>query len=231
MEITNEQLEILKGAKSWVEKGWTQGAYGRALGGFYTNVYSFLAMPDSAVECVCTAGAVYRAQHSSDPDVVRGIVVPYLEAYKGYMGSVHQWNDVKGRTKEEVIALLDDIIAAGEKALNSKGGGVMAKIKVQIQDRIVFFTGMADMFEGKDIGVVCDGIAGSLEKLRKERRQIGCDSNDCPGDGDCSTIAAIQASVRLILKGQQTFSPEYMALSGYLAWCDKDLPDPAAKKG
>lgn len=101
----------------------------------------------------------------------------------------------------------------------------MAKVKVQIEDRSKFFRSMADKFDGTDIGTVCNGIAGSLEVERLSRRQTGCDIPDYVGENDSYVIAAVQASVRLMLKGQQVFSVEHMALSGYMAWCEKELPD------
>lgn len=109
----------LKKARAFVANGWVQGDYVAKVG--RTN-------------CFCAIGAVARAQSSNAQEVNKGIydvnsthpAVKYLlkalsrKTHRKKVdypttGSITDWNDTKGRTKEQVLDLFDRAIALAEK--------------------------------------------------------------------------------------------------------------------
>ena len=116
--------EHLKRARGLVEQGWGRARYRTS----YQNA------EDSYAVCFCAAGAI-RAVELDDP-LDTGISLPHwmrgdtMSAmdflahvvagpgpYKFREDYVTRWNDIEGRTKEEVLLAFDDAIAlAGVEA-------------------------------------------------------------------------------------------------------------------
>lgn len=103
-------LEVLRKAReALVTRGWHQGDYG-----------SDKARPDTCA--VCAVGAIGVAITGSpfrwEPGVPRAIwaIVSLLKHATGYHGRLFGdgWNDVPGRTVEEVLAAFDQAIATEE---------------------------------------------------------------------------------------------------------------------
>lgn len=88
--------EDLQGARELiVEHGWRQGDLGTITEGF----------------CILGALDYHLVVVEHDANVARGErVLQYLESFTG--GDVVSWNDLEGRTKEDVLALFDRAIAS-----------------------------------------------------------------------------------------------------------------------
>jgi hypothetical protein len=92
-------LKKLKEAREMISQGWIQGSYSRA---------------EAGVTCFCAKGALFGACE----DISTALDLAYLledDLPEGYGGLV-SFNDEKGRTKEEVLALYDRTIARLEGA-------------------------------------------------------------------------------------------------------------------
>lgn len=105
---TKSVLDVLRDARGLIAKGWTQGEFSRDANGDYCP------MSDPAAACFCAMGAVYRVTLSED-----GIPIPihndvYALLCDAVGGSVVDWNDRRGRTQAEVLAVFDRAIAAAE---------------------------------------------------------------------------------------------------------------------
>lgn len=92
-----EALKILDEAKRLIiEKGWTQGYYARNAAGERAAF-----MCDEATS-FCVLGAAYRAAGEGPADYIRDALVAVAPA-----GEPAVYNDAEGRTKEEILTLLD----------------------------------------------------------------------------------------------------------------------------
>lgn len=90
-------LEKLLKARERIERGWCQGSYIRLPNGYMS--WNYL----SPVACAwCLSGACLAA--GIEMKIVDTIFIPYV------LGNAAHWNDVEGRTKEEVLGLLDQVI-------------------------------------------------------------------------------------------------------------------------
>jgi hypothetical protein len=87
----------LRRMRSLLHRGWTQGAMARTARG------APVGHEERAAACWCLLGAAYRAglTNWAFVDGTRLIAVPY-------------WNDARERTKAEVLAVIDNSIAALE---------------------------------------------------------------------------------------------------------------------
>jgi hypothetical protein len=101
----DDSIAVLEGAKKiLMEKGWTQGHYA------FTADHEPVHPTDERATCFCIAGAVSRAWNDLKYKGQRG-----TDAYKqlqAVSGRLHKegpidYNDKEGRTKEEVLALID----------------------------------------------------------------------------------------------------------------------------
>lgn len=96
-------------ARALLEKHWTQGTYGVS------------GHPEMGL---CVAGACGYVASGGEGTYVPntavvarqlGIPADHGDVEYGYhVASVEDWNDVTGRTKDEVLALFDKVIAATE---------------------------------------------------------------------------------------------------------------------
>lgn len=107
------QLKLYNDTKTIVESGWCREAYARDSDGFP------VVFESNKATSFCLMGATYRAalmQMYRSP-IIQEICAPYIEALekytKGTMVSV--WNDHQTTTKEDVIRLLDQVIADIQK--------------------------------------------------------------------------------------------------------------------
>ncbi len=102
--MDREVVDHLRRMRVLLEKGWTQGAFSRDESGDAT--YGTGQKPTSW----CVLGALYEG--SEPPLCVRTRKV--LDDAIGPSGydSIYEWNDAPGRTKTEVIGLMDRVIAA-----------------------------------------------------------------------------------------------------------------------
>jgi TolB-like protein len=99
----NERIvSDLTEARKLLEKGWTQNAYARNANGVAVDEEN----PNACSFCV--RGALNRAHASLETHLLVGRVVK--ERTGGLW--VHLWNDAPGRTREEVLAMIDEILKA-----------------------------------------------------------------------------------------------------------------------
>ena len=110
-------VELLQQARDLIAspEAWTQGTYARNASGKRTP----LAGPDAV--CWCVSGAlrriIERAETDPIPDPLRDLwyeTIPVVNriANLDMYSTLPIWNDKKGRTHAEVIALLDAAIEA-----------------------------------------------------------------------------------------------------------------------
>lgn len=93
-------IEILKGARALIEKGWCQGRYATDTNGAPASERS-----DNAV-CFCISGALFRLGAGAGAPASYAVRAAIDYAY------LVAWNDKRGRTKEQVLAAFDKAIAA-----------------------------------------------------------------------------------------------------------------------
>ena len=136
LDQLNRQLTVLEGARAELEGGWVQGGwwsvtsadgnqrlvtgYAAASGGSPAHVYGSClvgalarAGPDvgRAVDAVYDALWASRGQ-ASQPRPGGLPPVPSPEVRLARVRTLTQWNDQAGRTREEVLAMLDQAISA-----------------------------------------------------------------------------------------------------------------------
>lgn len=99
----------LRAARALVEKGWTQGAYGRLESG--ENTFAW----DANVVCWCPVGAIQKAtiERDRDDDQALDAFAAALVEYDKDAGP-EGWNDAPGRTQAEVLAAFDRAIELAE---------------------------------------------------------------------------------------------------------------------
>jgi hypothetical protein len=98
--------EVVRLARLQLERtGWTQGAYARDQHGRpLQRDYA-----EGAV-CYCLAGALHDAARRLNAIGSRDGLTLALDAVTAACGeNVQLWNDAKGRTRDEVLALLADV--------------------------------------------------------------------------------------------------------------------------
>jgi hypothetical protein len=128
----NGQLAVLEGARAELEAGWVQGGWWLVTS---DNGDRWLATGDAGgspahVDGVCLVGALARAGSSSDVgravDAVYDALwasrgqptpaglppVPSPEVRQARVCTLIQWNDRAGRTRAEVLTLVDRAISA-----------------------------------------------------------------------------------------------------------------------
>ena len=104
----------LKAVRALIAKGWTQDWYARDRDG------ESVAPHDSAATCYCLTGAVFAIQKGSSLDTngrrdEREDLHAALRATlrdNNSSNSLTDFNDAKGRTRAEVLALIDRAIEA-----------------------------------------------------------------------------------------------------------------------
>lgn len=116
--MTPSLLSIVDRAITILETyGWTQGYYARAENGAITASCSSIAASFCVYGALCRATYDLSDQSTSDSDGLRRLIsnLPEYETLEeitytklGYNNLVH-WNDIPGRTKEEVINFLKEI--------------------------------------------------------------------------------------------------------------------------
>ncbi len=105
----SDVLEGLKRAKALIERGWTQHTRARDAAGDPTHADS----ADAVMFCV--DGACVRVAFETGID--GWAIADRLETAlgkRGFNASIARWNDRPDRTKEEVLALMEEVIR-GEK--------------------------------------------------------------------------------------------------------------------
>ena len=102
-------IRDLRGARVWIERGWCQGQLGNGLGGVCLS-----HAVASAIEGVNSPlGHVRGADLRSTPERERfdkacGALRFTLHLHRdAHCYSLRDWNDVKGRTKADVLQLID----------------------------------------------------------------------------------------------------------------------------
>ena len=98
--------DILRKARGFIARGWTQGEYARDAEGVPVN-----SRHPSAV-CWCASAALHATDNYGEER---------LAAYRGLCAAIgtngfqlFEWNDTPGRTQAEVLAAFDQAIAALE---------------------------------------------------------------------------------------------------------------------
>lgn len=97
-------IDILNQARFLIEKGWTQGAPARTARGRVVLAH------DRTARCFCLVAALYWAADLIGADA-RQQNRAYMALKRLIKGSLSGWNDEEGRTREEVLALIDRAIA------------------------------------------------------------------------------------------------------------------------
>lgn len=107
----SEVVKRLKRARELLEQGWCKGHLARDKAGKVADLYG------TGVDSVCLRGACMRAEWEAQAPWL------YLEERvaggvkaRGYT-DVARYNDAPERTKEEVIALMDETIKTAEVVL------------------------------------------------------------------------------------------------------------------
>jgi hypothetical protein len=99
------EVERLQGVQKVLSGGWVQGYLA-------TDSTGKQVPPDSLVAtCFCLSGAMIKCRQSMTDEThifaIKGI--KYYLRKQGYC-SLAQYNDHPGRTKEQVIAMLDQVV-------------------------------------------------------------------------------------------------------------------------
>jgi hypothetical protein len=102
--MTPTTLALARRVRALLEapERWTQMALARTAEG------ELCEPTDSVAVCWCLLGAFDHVERGDDVGFIR-----FLEKELG--GSVTRWNDAPGRTHADVLALLDRVIAEGER--------------------------------------------------------------------------------------------------------------------
>lgn len=100
-------VEILREARGYIERGWTQGAFARDGDGHK------VAFEHPAAGCFCALGAIERAE-GGDTSYASGQRARF--SLRAVIGSnlIGEWNDAPERTKEEVLSAFSRAIAIVE---------------------------------------------------------------------------------------------------------------------
>lgn len=110
--------EVLIRGRARLEKGWCQGASARDENGYTVGAN----LPVATSFCIFGA-LTYEDRYDGTLDA-RQLVREVLGAKLGD-GAIATYNDAPGRTKEEVLALVDKAIALAEEKI--KGSIALAK--------------------------------------------------------------------------------------------------------
>jgi len=106
----NDVITAAKEARRLIaEVGWCQGFDAKDAQG-----HLVWALDPEAV-CFCVFGAVERA-FSGQPIESRYMIDDEIDDELGYM-TMGKWNDVEGRTRDEVVAMFERVIAKLEAKL------------------------------------------------------------------------------------------------------------------
>lgn len=106
MDDRKKFVNKLRRMRSLIECGWTKGAFARDANGYIT-----MSTGPEAV-CYCLQGAARRVD-----------LPPWeLRGPRGALLNTPQWNDAKGRTQADVLAVIDNSIAALETECHARGG-------------------------------------------------------------------------------------------------------------
>lgn len=97
----DEATKVLLEARHLIEEGWCQGAYEDAAGNVCLR---------RALWCGSFATASWDDIDAAFERVVERLPPIYARTTR----PIQDWNDVRGRTQAEVLALLDRAIAGGE---------------------------------------------------------------------------------------------------------------------
>lgn len=98
-------IDILQEAKQLVEKGWCQRT-------FWTDTNGEACLPKYAA-CCCALGALKIATNYSEFSGCNALSYYYaVEHVEKFVPGrrISSWNDMPGRTQEEVVALFDTAI-------------------------------------------------------------------------------------------------------------------------
>jgi len=92
---TQELIDILIGAKGFIERGWTQGELARDKQG------NAVRPEDPNAVCWCVEGAIKAAGCNEKWRQIKEV----LKEHGSF--PAYRWNDDSDRTKEEVLEMLD----------------------------------------------------------------------------------------------------------------------------
>ena len=135
LDQLNRQLTVLEGARAELEAGWVQGGWWSVTSadGSQRLVTGDSGGSPAHIDGSCLVGALARAGSSSDVGRAVDAVYDALWASRGQPGpprdgglppvpspevrlarvrTLTQWNDQAGRTREEVLAMVDRAISA-----------------------------------------------------------------------------------------------------------------------
>lgn len=106
--MLNKNVEILQRIRAKVSKYWIKGSYARDVRG-----NSVASGADSACKW-CLVGAV-ASECSEESIATRHALTHAINKIIGTGWSIEAWNDAKGRTKEEVLDVIDKVILAAQQ--------------------------------------------------------------------------------------------------------------------
>jgi hypothetical protein len=111
----SEVVKRLKRARELLEQGWCKGDLAHDKEGALVDVYC------DKVYSVCLMGACMRAEWEASPSGVGWFLLDELVAggveARGY-ADIARYNDAPERTKEEVLALMDETIKTAEEVVS-----------------------------------------------------------------------------------------------------------------
>ena len=110
-----DMLKALKRTKELINQGWTQHTLARDDRGMMAE------LEDASATSFCLLGGLYRACHEQgagwwceEVEAARSLLKSRLDPAK----SISEYNDTLGRTKAEVIDVLDRVINLEERRLS-----------------------------------------------------------------------------------------------------------------
>ncbi len=103
--------EVLIAAR-WIiaNFGWCQGSYAKSKDG--TKLWHLDDEALKQASCFCLAGAI---QAVDADETLEDEVLKFMDTLTGIDISAIQWNDIKTRTKKQVLALFDKAIAKADQ--------------------------------------------------------------------------------------------------------------------
>lgn len=113
--LTRADIDALRVARARIARGWCQGMAAADEAG--NKIEWREDAPRMCLLGACAAGT-WRAPEADGTEIHRALAIDLPSHYgPGVEAALMQWNDASNRTKEQVLALIDDTIVREEAAL------------------------------------------------------------------------------------------------------------------
>lgn len=117
----NYTLRVLKMAREFIVKGWTQSAEMRSVEGYDVTNEGYDGKGEPPYSFTMRGAIAFVCRSIGDRDLARRTKYDAIEACRavlqldGLINTLATWNDAPERTKAEVLEVFDRAIAAEEK--------------------------------------------------------------------------------------------------------------------